>query len=53
MIKKDFENLAESIRQAGKIRRGEMKPGRSTEVAPLDVKVIREQLGKSQVEFRA
>ena len=51
MNKNDFDNLVESIRQVGKIRRGEMKPSRVTEVAPLDVKAIPQQLGKSQVEF--
>jgi putative transcriptional regulator len=51
MRKKDFENLTSSIRQAGKIRRGEMKASRVTESAAVDVKVIRQRLGKSQVEF--
>jgi putative transcriptional regulator len=49
--KKDFDNLVSSIRQAGKIRRGEMKPGRVIELAPLDVKAIRQRLRKSQAEF--
>ena len=40
-----------SIRQAGKIRRGEMKPGRVTELVARDVKAIRRRLGKSQSEF--
>jgi putative transcriptional regulator len=51
MKKKDFDNLVASIRQTGKIRRGEMKPSRVTEVPALDVKAIRRQLGKSQSEF--
>lgn len=51
MNKKDFDNLVTSIRQAGKIRRGEMKPGRVTELAPRDVRAIRQRLGKSQSEF--
>lgn len=51
MNKKDFEELVQSIRQAGKIRRGEMKPARVTELAAPDVKAIRRKLGKSQSEF--
>jgi putative transcriptional regulator len=51
MKKKDFDNLVASVQQAGKIRRGEMKPSRLTELAPVDVKAIRQQLGKSQSEF--
>jgi putative transcriptional regulator len=51
MKKTDFDNLTASIKQAGKIRRGEAKPSRVTEFPPLDVKAIRQQLGKSQSEF--
>jgi putative transcriptional regulator len=49
--KKDFENLVESVRQAGRIRRGEMEPGRVMEFSPVDVKAVRRRLGKSQSEF--
>jgi putative transcriptional regulator len=49
--KKDFENLVTSIQQAGRIKRGEAKPSRVTEFAPVDVKAIRMRLGKSQSEF--
>ena len=51
MKKKDFDKLAASIRQAGRIRRGQTKPARVTEFAPLDVKAVRSRLGKSQAEF--
>jgi putative transcriptional regulator len=51
MKKKDFDNLTASIKQAGKIRRGEAKPSRVTEIAPVDVKAIRHRLRKSQSEF--
>ena len=51
MKKKDFDKLAASIRQAGRIRRGQAKPARVTEFAPLDVKAVRSRLGKSQAEF--
>jgi putative transcriptional regulator len=49
--KKDFENLVTSIQQAGRIKRGEMRPGRVTRFAPVDVKGIRRRLRKSQSEF--
>src|SRR2546422_10810019 len=51
MKKDDFDKLAASIKEAGKIRRGETKPSRLIEIAPMDVKAIRQQLGKSQSEF--
>ncbi len=51
-MKKDaFNKLIGSIRQAGRIRRGEMKPGRTIEFRPADIKSIRHRLGKSQPEF--
>ena len=51
MRKQDFENLVESVRQAGRIRRGETGPSRVTEFRPVDVKAVRRGLGKSQSEF--
>jgi putative transcriptional regulator len=51
MKKQDFENLVESVRQAGRIRRGEAKASRVTEFKEVDVKAVRSQLGKSQSEF--
>ncbi len=51
MKKKDFDNLATSIRQAGRIRREEVEPSRVTEFAPVDVKAIRQRLGQTQTEF--
>ena len=51
MKKKDFDTLTESIRQAGRIRRGDEKPSRVIEVTPPDIKAIRAQLGRSQAEF--
>lgn len=47
----DFEDLVTSVRQAGRIRRGEAEPARVTEFAPVDVRAIRERFGKSQAEF--
>ena len=51
MKKKEFDNLAASIREAGRIRRGAAKPSRVTEFAPVNVKAIRRRLGKSQSQF--
>ncbi len=51
MNKNDFANLAESIKQAGQIKKGELKPGRIFEFSPLDIKTIRIKLHKSQREF--
>ncbi len=51
MRKKDFDNLVTSIRQAGRIRRGEMKPSRVTQFAPPDIRSIRRRLGQSQAKF--
>jgi putative transcriptional regulator len=48
---KDFNNLVESIKEAGKIKAGELPPIRRFEFSPLDIKTIREQLHKSQSEF--
>jgi putative transcriptional regulator len=51
MRKKDFDNLVASVRQAGRIKRGEAEPSRMTEFAPVDVKAIRKRLRKSQSAF--
>ena len=51
MKKQEFENLVDSIRQAGRIRRGEAEPSRVVEFAPVNVKAVRRRLGKSQSEF--
>lgn len=51
MKEQDFDDLIESVRQAGRIRRGEEKASRVTEFAPVDVKATRQRLGKSQAEF--
>ena len=46
-----FQELVTSIRQAGRIRRGTLKPSRVTEFRPADVKSVRGKLGASQAEF--
>jgi len=51
MKKKDFDNLVESVRQAGRIRRRELKPSRVTTFAPMDVKSVRRRLRMSQSQF--
>ncbi len=51
MKEKEFGRLVESIRQAGRIRRGENTPARAFDFAPADIRQIRHRLGKSQVEF--
>ncbi|MBW2713984.1 MAG: helix-turn-helix domain-containing protein [Deltaproteobacteria bacterium] len=47
----DFGRLVESVKQAGRIKRGEMKASRTFKFRPADVKAIRNGLGKSQSEF--
>ena len=47
----DFDQLLTSVRQAGRIRRGEAEPSRLFRFEPADVKSIRNQLKKSQSEF--
>ncbi len=51
MKKERFEKLMESVRQAGRIRRGEMKAGRVFYFSPADIKGIRLKLKTSQAEF--
>jgi len=49
--KQAFDELTESVRLAGKIRRGEMAPARKTTFEPARVKSIRKELGLTQEEF--
>ncbi len=51
MRKQDFEDLVESVRQAGRVRHGQEGPGRVTAFESVDVKAIRRRLGQSQSEF--
>jgi predicted RNase H-like HicB family nuclease len=44
MKKKDFENLTASIREAGRIRRGEANASRVTEFDPVDAIGINQEL---------
>ena len=51
MKKPEFDELIKSVRQAGKIKRGESTPSRTARFEPDDVKRIRKDLGLSQSEF--
>ncbi|HEX6086050.1 MAG TPA: NadS family protein [Thermoanaerobaculia bacterium] len=51
MKKQLFDELVSSIREAGKIHRGEAKAARTFTFEPEDVRKIREKLHKSQSEF--
>ena len=51
MNKSAFAALTLSIRQAGRIRRGEARPSRVTTFKPTDVRKIRSRLGQSQEQF--
>ena len=46
-----FQEIVTSIRQAGRIRRGLLKPSRTAVFRPADVKAIRARLRASQAEF--
>lgn len=47
----EFAKLVTSVRQAGRIRRGHLRPGRVIVFKPTDIRAIRARLGKSQAEF--
>ncbi len=51
MDKELFENLKQGLTEAAAIRRGELAPGRVTEISAPDAKSIRAKIGLSQVEF--
>ena len=51
MKENDFKNLVKSVKQAGKIKRGETKPSHSFDFEPEDIKSIRIKLNKTQMEF--
>ncbi len=46
-----FDKLVDSVKEAGRIKRGQVRASRTFEFQPADVKAIRETLGKSQSEF--
>ena len=51
MDNKLFDELLESVQQAGKIQRGEQSPSRSFEFDDIDVQSVREEIGLSQSKF--
>lgn len=51
MKKELFNELVESIEQAGQIRRGLVKPTRVFKYRPVEVKRIRQKLHVSQSQF--
>lgn len=51
MKKELFSELVESIQDAGKIHRGELKPSRVFKYNPVDVKKVRQRLHVSQSQF--
>lgn len=51
MKAKDFDELVDSVLEAGRILRGEAKPSREFSFSPEDVQSIRKKLKKSQDEF--
>ena len=51
MNERDFDQLVSSVKQAGAIKRGKMKPGRRIQMDPADIKMIRNKLNKSISEF--
>jgi len=51
MKEKDFDELVESVREAGRILRGEARPSREFTFSAQDVQAIRKKLRKSQDEF--
>jgi putative transcriptional regulator len=51
MKKEAFDELLESVREGGKILRGEAKASREFSFTPEDVQAIRKKLKKSQDEF--
>ena len=46
-----FQELVASVRQAGRIRRGTLRPSRTVVFRPADVRAVRTKLGVSQAEF--
>ena len=51
MKDREFEKLLESVKQAGQIRRGRLKPSRVTRFIAPDIKAIRRDLEVSQGQF--
>ena len=51
MKEEDFKLLIESIKQAGEIRAGRLKPSRKFTIKTQDVKNVRKTLHVTQIQF--
>lgn len=51
MDKTLFDSLKQSLKEATAIRRGELVPGRVTEIGAPDAKAVRAKIGLSQSDF--
>lgn len=51
MKRSDFEKLVTSVRQAGRIHRGQKRPSRVTTLDAADVRKIRDELEVTQEDF--
>ena len=51
MNERDLDQLVTSVKQAGAIKRGKLKPGRTIQMDPADIRMIRKKLDRSQSEF--
>ena len=48
-----FNGLLDSVREGGRILRGDTKPARTTRVETIDVRAIRASFGMSRAKFAA
>jgi putative transcriptional regulator len=51
MREREFQKLLESVKQAGQIKKGRMKPSRVAKFTAPDIKAIRRDLAVSQGQF--
>jgi putative transcriptional regulator len=51
MKKAEFDKLVASVKEAGRIRRGQQRPARVTDFAADDVRAVRDGLDATQEEF--
>lgn len=51
MKKKEFDKLVASIKEAGEIKAGRVRPSRFYEIKPPEIRKVREKLHASQGEF--
>lgn len=48
MNERDYDQLAASVKQAGAIKRGKLKPGRRVQMDTADIKMIRKKQSFAQ-----